>query len=66
MNFSLFFYLSKLIIDFANVTSFNPKFINLFLTYSIPLNLILEIILSITHHIYLFIYYYYYYYFFSP
>ena len=53
MNFSLFFYLSKLIIDFANVTSFNPKFINLFLTYSIPLNLILEIILSITHHIYL-------------
>ena len=46
--FSLFFYPLKLVTGFANVTSFKLKLMILFSTSKIPLNLFMEIILSLT------------------
>lgn len=55
--FFLFFYPLKLITGFANVTSFKLKIMTLFSTSTISLNLFMEIILSLTWHIYCHSYY---------
>jgi hypothetical protein len=55
--FFLFFYPLKLVIGFANVTSFKLKIMTLFSTSTIPLNLFMKIILSLTWHIYCHSYY---------
>jgi len=55
--FFLFFYPLKLVTGFANVTSFKLKIMTLFSTSTIPLNLFMEIILSLTWHIYCHSYY---------
>jgi len=55
--FFLFFYPLKLVTGFANVTSFKLKIMTLLLTSKIPLNLFMEIILSLTWHIYCHSYY---------
>jgi hypothetical protein len=46
------FYPLKLVTGFVNVTSFKLKIITLISTSTIPLNLFMEIILSLTYHIY--------------
>lgn len=55
-SFFLFFYPLKLVTSFANVTNFNIRFVILISNLTIPLNLFVKVILSITSHIY---YYYY-------
>ena len=55
--FFLFFYPLKLVTGFANVTSFKLKIMTLYSTSKIPLNLFMEIILSLTWHIYCHSYY---------
>ena len=55
--FFLFFYPLKLVTGFANVTSFKLKIMTLFSTSTISLNLFMEIILSLTWHIYCHSYY---------
>jgi len=55
--FFLFFYPLKLVTGFANVTSFKLKIMTFFLTSTISLNLFMEIILSLTWHIYCHSYY---------
>jgi hypothetical protein len=55
--FFLFFYPLKLVTSFANVTSFKLKIMTLFSTSTISLNLFMEIILSLTWHIYCHPYY---------
>jgi hypothetical protein len=49
--FFLFFYPLKLVIGFANVTSFKLKIMTLFSTSTIPLNLFMKIILSHMTHL---------------
>jgi len=51
-SFFLLFYPLKLVTGFVNVTSFKLKIITLISTSTIPLNLFMEIILSLTYHIY--------------
>jgi hypothetical protein len=47
-----FFYPSKLVIGFTYIMNFEHKFIILYSVSSIPLNLFIEVIISITHNIY--------------
>jgi len=56
-SFFLFFYQMKLVTGFANVTSFKLKIMTLIPISTIPLNLFMEIILSLTWHIYYHSYY---------
>jgi hypothetical protein len=56
-SFFLFFYPLKLVTGFANVMSFKLKIMTLISTSTISLNLFMEIILSLTWHIYYHSYY---------
>jgi hypothetical protein len=47
----------KLVSILANVINFNPKFVTFITTSIILLNLFMELILSLTHHIYYYFYY---------